>query len=209
MTNLTGNFTTKMNTVTPPRSLILASTSKYRKKLLERLALPFVCEAPKTDESAGENEAPADLVSRLATQKALVVANNNPSSIVIGSDQLAVFEDQVIGKPGDHERALHQLMSFSGQKIDFLTAVTVFCREIGFYEQYTDLTQVCFRTLQHDEIERYLMQEKPYDCAGAFKAEAFGIALFESIKSNDPTALIGLPLIQTAAMLRNAGLSVP
>jgi len=177
--------------------------------LLQRLALPFDCESPKTDETAGANEAPADLVSRLATQKALVVANKNPSAIVIGSDQLAVFEDRVVGKPGNHELALQQLMSFSGQSIEFLTAVTVFCREIGFYEQYTDRTRVCFRSLEEEEIERYLQQEKPYDCAGAFKAEALGITLFESIKSDDPTALIGLPLIQTAAMLRKAGLLAP
>jgi len=177
--------------------------------LLERLALPFVCKSPNTDETAGINESPADLVSRLATQKALVVANSNPSAIVIGSDQVAVFQDQIIGKPGNHELALQQLMSFSGQSIDFLTAVTVFCREIGFYEQHTDSTQVQFRTLQKNEIERYLLQEKPYDCAGAFKAEALGIVLFESIKSNDPTALIGLPLIRTAGMLRNAGLFLP
>jgi len=198
-----------MNTATPPRSLILASTSKYRKMLLQRLALPFECESPKTDESVGANEAPADLVSRLATQKALVVANKNPSAIVIGSDQLAVFEDSIVGKPGNHKLASQQLMSFSGQSIEFLTAVTVFCREIGFYEQYTDCTRVCFRTLEHEEIERYLLQEKPYDCAGAFKAEALGIVLFERIQSDDPTALIGLPLIQTASMLRKAGLLVP
>jgi len=177
--------------------------------LLQRLALPFECESPKTDESVGANEAPADLVSRLATQKALVVANKNPSAIVIGSDQLAVFEDSIVGKPGNHKLASQQLMSFSGQSIEFLTAVTVFCREIGFYEQYTDCTRVCFRTLEHEEIERYLLQEKPYDCAGAFKAEALGIVLFESIQSDDPTALIGLPLIQTASMLRKAGLLVP
>lgn len=198
-----------MNSVTAPRSLILASTSKYRKMLLQRLALPFDCKSPQTDETAGTNEAPADLVSRLATQKALVVANNNPSAIVIGSDQLAVFEERVVGKPGNHETALQQLLSFSGQSIEFLTAVTVFCREIGFYEQYTDCTRVCFRSLEQDEIERYLHQEKPYDCAGAFKAEALGITLFDSIKSDDPTALIGLPLIQTAAMLRKAGLLAP
>ena len=171
--------------------------------------MPFECISPKTDESAGANESPADLVSRLATQKALVIANMNPSAIVIGSDQMAVFEDQVIGKPGDHDAAFQQLLSFSGQKIDFLTAVTVFCREIGFYEQHTDVTRVCFRTLEEQEIERYLLQEEPYDCAGAFKAEALGITLFESIKSDDPTALIGLPLIQTASMLRNAGVLAP
>lgn len=198
-----------MNTVTPPRSLILASTSNYRKMLLQRLALPFDCESPHTDETAGANEAPADVVSRLATQKALVVANKHPAAIVIGSDQLAVFSGQLVGKPGNHELALQQLMSFSGQQVDFLTAVTVFCRELGFYEQYTDCTRVCFRTLRQEEIERYLLQEKPYDCTGAFKAESLGIVLFESIKSDDPTALTGLPLIQTAAMLRKAGLSLP
>jgi len=198
-----------MNSESPPIGLILASTSKYRKMLLQRLALPFECRSPQTDESAGKDEAPADLVSRLATQKALAVANKNPSTIVIGSDQLAVFEGRIVGKPGNHELALQQLSSFSGRSIDFLTAVTVFCREMGFYEQYTDFTQVCFRALQREEIERYLLREKPYDCVGAFKAESLGIVLFESIVSEDPTALIGLPLIQTAAMLRNAGLPVP
>lgn len=177
--------------------------------LLQRLALPFVCHAPHTDESASKDEAPTDLVSRLATQKALVVANKHPSAIVIGSDQVAVFDDQIVGKPGDYEHALQQLLSFSGRNIEFLTAVTVFCREMGYYEQYTDCTRVNFRTLQSEEIERYLLQEKPYDCAGAFKAESLGITLFESINSDDPTALIGLPLIQTAAMLRNAGLLAP
>jgi len=177
--------------------------------LLQRLALPFECHAPQTDESAGLNEAPADLASRLATQKATAVAHENPAAIVIGSDQLAVFDGQIIGKPGSHAAALQQLSSFSGRSIDFLTAVTVLCRENGFSEQYTDHTRVHFISLQHDEIERYLLREKPYDCVGAFKAESLGIVLFESIISEDPTALTGLPLIQTAAMLRKAGLSVP
>ncbi len=198
-----------MNSESPPRRLILASTSKYRKMLLQRLAIPFECHAPQTDESAGLHEAPADLASRLATQKATAVANENPAAIVIGSDQLAVFDGRIIGKPGSHEAASQQLSSFSGRSIEFLTAVTVWCKETGFSEHHTDCTQVCFRTLQHDEIERYLRREKPYDCAGAFKAESLGIVLFESIISEDPTALTGLPLIQTAAMLRKSGLSVP
>lgn len=198
-----------MNSESPPRSLILASSSKYRKTLLQRLALPFDCQSPSTDEAAGKDEAPADLVSRLATQKALVVANKFPAAIVIGSDQLAIFAGQTIGKPGNHESARQQLTSFSGQNVEFLTAVTVFCRELGFYEQYTDSTRVCFRSLQAEEIERYLLQEKPYDCAGAFKAESLGIVLFASIVSDDPTALTGLPLIQTANMLRKAGILLP
>jgi len=198
-----------MNSESPPRRLILASTSKYRKLLLQRLALPFECQAPQTDESAGSDEAPADLASRLASQKATAVANENPAAIVIGADQLAVFDGQIIGKPGNHEAALQQLSSFSGRSIDFLTAVTVLCREKEFSEQYTDRTRVRFRTLQHVEIERYLRREKPYDCTGACKVESLGIVLFESVISDDPTALTGLPLIQTAAMLRKAGLSVP
>lgn len=177
--------------------------------LLQRLALPFTCHAPETDESAGLDEAPADLVSRLASQKATAVAKKYPAAIVIGSDQLAVFDGRIVGKPGGHETALQQLSSFSGHSIDFLTAVTVVCRETTFSEQHTDCTRVSFRTLQREEIERYLLQEEPYDCAGAFKAESLGIALFEKIISEDPTALTGLPLIRTAAMLRKAGLSVP
>lgn len=177
--------------------------------LLQRLALPFTCHAPETDESADAEESPAQLAQRLATQKAAAVAAQHPAAIVIGSDQLAVFEQQVIGKPGNHKVAVQQLSSFSGQNIDFLTAVTVMCTETGFSEHHTDLTRVRFRTLQYDEIERYLQREKPYDCAGAFKAESLGIVLFEHITSTDPTALTGLPLMQTATLLRKAGLAVP
>ena len=177
--------------------------------LLQRLALPFDCHSPDTDESAGPDEAPADLARRLSSQKAQVVAEKNPAAIVIGSDQLAVFGGRIIGKPGNHKAALQQLSSFSGRSVDFLTAVTVLCADKEFSEHYTDHTRVCFRTLQHEEIEHYLLREKPYDCAGAFKAESLGVTLFERIISEDPTALTGLPLIQTAAMLRRAGLSVP
>jgi len=177
--------------------------------LLQRLALPFSCHSPETDESGRADESPTDLAQRLASEKALAIARQYPQAIVIGSDQLAVFAGRIIGKPGSHATALQQLSSFSGRNVEFLTAVTVVCLETGFSGQYTDNTRVCFRTLQHDEIERYLQREKPYDCAGAFKAESLGIVLFERITSEDPTALTGLPLIQTAALLRKAGLPVP
>jgi len=177
--------------------------------LLQRLGVPFTCQAPAIDESARDGERPLDLVSRLAVEKAAAVSHANPQSIVIGSDQVAVFDGRVIGKPGNHARASVQLASFSGQTVEFLTAVSVQNQATGFTVQHVDTTRVGFRHLQHDEIERYLQAEKPYDCAGAFKAESLGVALFEYIRSEDPTALIGLPLIRTAAMLRQAGLQLP
>jgi len=177
--------------------------------LLQRFGIPFDCASPDIDESAADNESPYDLVGRLALQKAEAISQQHPQSIVIGSDQMAVFDGQMVGKPGTHQAAMKQLSSFSGQVVEFLTAVSVLCQQSGFSEQYTDRTRVCFRTLQHDEIDRYLKQEKPYDCAGAFKAESLGIVLFERIISEDPTSLIGLPLIRTAAILRRAGLQLP
>ena len=198
-----------MNTASLPEKLILASTSKYRKMLLRRLGIPFACQSPKTDESAQADETPSKLVIRLAVEKAATVSKQHPGAVVIGSDQLAVFDGQIIGKPGSYEAALEQLTRFSGQLVEFLTAVSVQSIQNGFREHYTDTTRVHFRTLQADEIERYVQQEKPFDCAGAFKAESQGIVLFERITSEDPTALIGLPLIRTAAMLRRAGLQLP
>ena len=177
--------------------------------LLCRLGIPFDCQSPAIDETARYNESPLGLVGRLASQKADTVSKEHPQAVVIGSDQLAVFNGQVIGKPGTHQIALKQLTSFSGQFVEFLTAVSVQCLENSFKELYTDCTRVCFRTLQREEIERYLHKEKPYDCVGAFKAESMGIVLFDLITNEDPTALIGLPLIRTAAMLRRAGLQLP
>ena len=177
--------------------------------LLSRLGIPFECLAPEIDETPGESESPLDLVCRLADEKANTVSNNYPEAIVIGSDQIAVFEDLIIGKPGCYRVALEQLSSFSGQTVKFLTALTVQCLASDFIEQYVDTTRVCFRKIEVEEIERYLKTEKPYDCAGAFKAESLGITLFEKITSDDPTALIGLPLIRTAAILRSAGLQLP
>jgi len=177
--------------------------------LLCRLGIPFECLAPEIDETPGESESPFDLVCRLADEKAKTVSCNYPDAIVIGSDQIAVFEGRIIGKPGCHRVAMEQLSSFSGQVVEFQTALTVRCLADDFIEQHVDTTRVCFRQIEVEEIERYLKTEKPYDCAGAFKAESLGIALFDKITSDDPTALIGLPLIRTAAMLRRAGLQLP
>jgi septum formation protein len=189
--------------------LILASSSKYRVMLLQRFGIPFSCQSPDIDETARNGESPDTLVERLAAWKAEIVSLKYPQAVVIGSDQIAVFNGQMIGKPGSHQAAREQLEAFSGQVIEFLTAVSVQHLESGFSDQHTDCTRVTFRALQDAEIERYLEKEKPYDCAGAFKAESLGIALFERISSEDPTALVGLPLIGTAAMLRRAGFELP
>ncbi len=177
--------------------------------LLQRFGIPFDCQSPDIDETVRNNESPFELVARLATTKAETVNKKHTQAVVIGSDQVAVFDGQIIGQPGNHQAAVEQLTSFSGQVVEFLTAISVQSAECGYKEQYTDCTRVCFRTLQAEEIERYLIKEKPFDCAGAFKAESLGIVLFESINSDDPTALIGLPLIRTAAMLRHAGIQLP
>jgi septum formation protein len=198
-----------MNTESLPERLILASSSKYRKILLERLGLSFECLSPEIDESVQVGESSEDLVVRLAHEKAVAVARSNPHAIVIGSDQIAVFDGHIIGKSGNRKTALKQLGSFSGQSIQFLTAVSVINTQTNFNEQYTDRTRVQFRDLTTEEIERYLEKEAPYDCAGSFKAESLGITLFEQICSEDPTALIGLPLIRTCAMLRRAGIQLP
>ena len=177
--------------------------------LLRRLGIPFDAIAPEIDETVGTHESPADLVARLAFEKADVICQRFPAVMVIGSDQVAVFDGKILGKPGNHAAAFQQLESFSGQSVEFLTAVVTRCQASGFSEQYTDHTMVHFRSLTHAEINRYLETEKPYDCAGAFKAESLGVTLFESIHNDDPTALIGLPLIHVAAMLRRAGMRLP
>lgn len=198
-----------MNSESLSTALILASSSKYRRLLLARLGIPFQCRVPAVDETARPGEHPETLVARLAEEKARVVSQAQPDAIVIGADQIAVFNDQVVGKPGNFSNAFEQLSSFSGQVVEFLTAVSVQNLKTGFLKNHTDRTRVGFRNLADDEIERYLETEKPFDCAGAFKAESLGITLFEHIRSEDPTALIGLPLIRTAAMLRQTGMKLP
>lgn len=177
--------------------------------LLQRLSLPFDCESPSLDETPLLNENPLDYVVRLAFEKAALVAANSPDAIVIGSDQTALFKGAVVGKPGDFKHAFDQLTAFSGQNIEFLTAVCVIHQNTGFEEHFMDTTIVGFRDLQADEIERYLHQEQPFDCAGSFKAESLGSTLFTKVETTDPSAIIGLPLIATAGMLRRAGLSLP
>lgn len=189
--------------------LVLASTSPYRRQLLERFGQRFTVAAPEVDESPLPGETPIDLVNRLARAKAEVVARRNPRSIVIGSDQVAVFGREIIGKPGNPERCIEQLKSVSGQRLTFHTAVHVIQSESGSNDGHLDVTTVHFRKLSDEEIARYVARERPVNCAGGFKAEGLGITLFERIESQDPTALIGLPLIWLSAALRKVGWALP
>jgi septum formation protein len=186
--------------------LILASTSRYRRELLERLRIPFRALAPHTDETPLPGEAPAALAERLALAKARALAAVHPDAVVIGADQVADVDGVAIGKPGNHERAVAQLRAMSGRTIVFQTALAVVRASTGFAEVRRIPVPVRFRTLGDAEIEFYLRTEQPYDCAGSAKCETLGIALLEAIESDDPTALVGLPLIQTASLLRAAGL---
>ena len=191
--------------MTPP-PLILASTSRYRRELLQRLRLPFQTVSPDVDETPQPGESPAALAARLARAKAQDVAERHPGAIVIGSDQVADLDGHPLGKPGSHERAVEQLRRMRGRLVVFQTAVAVACVERGYARCELAPVQVRFRDLGDDEIEAYLRLEQPYDCAGAAKCETLGIALLSSIDSDDPTALVGLPLIRTCEMLREAGL---
>ncbi|MCO5107668.1 MAG: Maf family nucleotide pyrophosphatase [Burkholderiaceae bacterium] len=192
---------------TAATSLILASTSRYRRDLLARLGLPFTVEAPGIDESARPGERPDALALRLAAEKAHAVARRHPAALVIGSDQAATLDGAIaIGKPGNHERAREQLRAASGRTMDFHTALCVARASDGFDERASVATRVRFRRLDEAEIERYLLREQPWDCAGAAKAEGLGIALLEAIEGDDPTALVGLPLIALTRMLRHAGM---
>jgi len=189
-------------------SLILASTSRYRRELLSRLGLPFAVEAPNVDESAHPGERPAALALRLAGEKAHAVAHRHPQALVIGSDQAATLDGAIaIGKPGSHERAREQLRAASGRTMEFHTALCLTREADGFDERASVGTRVRFRRLDGAEIERYLQLEQPWDCAGAARVEGLGIALLEAVEGDDPTALIGLPLIALTGMLRRAGLS--
>jgi septum formation protein len=190
------------------RKLILGSTSAYRRELLERLRIPFTIESPHVDETPHPGERPADLAVRLALAKAQAVAARFPDQVVIGSDQVADLDGQPLGKPGTHERAVAQLRQMRGKTVIFQTAVAVVCQQSGFCQQSLAPVKVVFRDLTDAEIENYLLAEQPYDCAGSAKSEGLGIALLERIDNDDPTALIGLPLIRTAALLRAAGLDL-
>ena len=177
--------------------------------MLQRLQLDFSVEAPEVDETRLDNEMPIDLVRRLANKKARAISALHPAAVVIGSDQVAVFEGQVIGKPGSRSRALRQLGKFSGHSIEFLTAVSVLCAESGYSNDAVITSEAKFRTLSLAEIERYLEMDNPLDCAGGFKSEAGGSSLLEYLRSDDPTAIIGLPLITVAELLRQNGFRLP
>ena len=192
----------------PQRALILGSTSVYRKELLGRLRIPFGTVSPEVDETPLPGESPTDLAQRLALAKARAVAQRHPAAVVIGSDQVADLNGEPLGKPGTHTRAVAQLQRMRGQTVVFQTAVAVICLATGFSQTALTPVRVVFRDLSDAEIENYLQAEQPYDCAGSAKSEGLGIALLDSIDSDDPTALVGLPLIRTARMLRAAGIEL-
>jgi septum formation protein len=194
--------------VTDMPRLILASTSRYRRELLERLCLPFEVRAPAVDETPLNGEAPRALAERLALAKAQAIAALHADAIVIGSDQVAELDGRPIGKPHTHERAVEQLTAMSGRQVVFQTAVAVVRRDAHFARAMLTPVTVTFRDLSALEIETYLRAEQPYDCAGSAKSEGLGIALLAAIDSDDPTALIGLPLIRTCQLLREAGLDI-
>ena len=189
--------------------LILASTSVYRRSLLERLGVPFTALPPETPEDTLSGELPPDRALRLATAKAQAIASHRPDAVVIGSDQVAALGSKVLDKPGDAARCRAQLTAASGSSARFHTACAVIAPQAGIRMVHIDTTTVFFRTLSDQEIERYVERERPFDCAGGFRAEGLGISLFESIESRDPTGLIGLPLIWLACALRRAGFRLP
>jgi septum formation protein len=190
------------------RRLILASTSRYRKELLARLGLPFEVAAPGVDEDVLRGEAPADTALRLSVLKARAVQARYADALIIGSDQVASSGDQRLGKPGNHDNSVRQLRSLSGKAAEFHTAVSLLDSKTSQIQSKVVLCRVFFRTLDDRRIESYLSREQPYDCAASAKAEALGIALIARMETDDPTSLIGLPLIALTEMLERAGLPV-
>lgn len=191
-----------------PRTVVLGSTSRYRHELLSRLRLPFETARPEVDETPLPGEPPQALARRLALAKAKEVARRFPEAVVIGSDQVADLDGEPLGKPGTHERAVAQLRRMRGQTVVFQTAVAVVCTATGFEQLDLAAVRVVFRDFDEGEIERYLRAEEPYDCAGSAKSEGLGIALLARIDNDDPSALVGLPLIRTCHMLRAAGVPI-
>ncbi len=195
-----------MTSSEPHRPIILGSTSRYRKELMQRLGIPFRTAAPDVDETPHPGEATHETATRLALAKARAVARQHPDAVVIGSDQVADLDGHALGKPGTHARATEQLRRMRGHTVVFQTAVAVVCLESRFERVELAPVVVKFRPLSDTEIESYLLREQPYDCAGSAKSEGLGIALLDAIESDDPTALVGLPLIRTCNMLRAAGI---
>ena len=188
--------------------LILGSSSPYRKKLLEKLPVSFAVYTPDIDETPLADESPEALVERLSIAKAKAVAVNHPGALIISSDQIAIFDGQILGKPGNHDNATHMLSSFSGKIVRFETGLCLYNAQSDVVQYKSVPTIVHFRKLSADIIERYLTIDKPYQCAGSFQAEGLGIVLFDKLESQDPNALIGLPLIELTTMLANEGFDV-
>ena len=186
--------------------ILLASSSPYRRQLLQKLGIDFEWDSPNVDESPQPNESPIELVCRLAEAKARHFTSTHPEHIIIGSDQIALYNQQIIGKPHTHTTALTQLQNFSGQEITFITSLYLFNSAKNRSQIRTESYKVRFRKLTIKQIENYLQREQPYDCAGSFKSEGLGICLFEKLEGNDPNTLIGLPLIALTAMLTNEGI---
>jgi MAF protein len=191
------------------RRLLLASSSPYRRELLSRLRLTFDCNAPEIDETAHAEELPEQLVRRLAREKAQALAGTHPDHLIIGSDQVAVLEHNILGKPHTFERAKQQLQACSGKSVSFLTGLALLDSRTGTAQVDCITFTVHFRALNDQQIERYLLAEQPFDCAGSFKAEGLGISLFRFTEGSDVTSLIGLPLIRLVDMLNHAGIEVP
>lgn len=189
--------------------LVLASTSPFRRELLTRLQIDFIQDSPEVDETPLDNENTVQLCQRLAIAKALALSKKHPQHLIIGSDQAATFNSEIIGKPITHANATQQLQNFSGQKLVFHTGLCLLNSETGLFQHHVETFNVYFRTLTPAQIERYLQAEQPYQCAGSFKSEGLGICLFERLEGNDPTSLIGLPLIRLVTMLQQEGVLAP
>ncbi|MEX0731140.1 MAG: Maf family nucleotide pyrophosphatase [Aquisalimonadaceae bacterium] len=193
----------------PTPALVLASASTHRRALLRRFGLPFVSDSPDIDEQRLQGEAPEAYVRRLSEAKARTVAERHRNAVIIGSDQTAVLGDRVLGKPGGHEQAVRQLLDASGKRVEFLTGMCVLDTRTGDFHVDMVPYSVRFRELDMEMVERYLEKEPAYDSAGSFHSEALGITLFEAMQGDDPTALVGLPLIMLAHRLRQAGYALP
>lgn len=188
------------------KDLVLASTSVYRKACLEKLGLPFTCDTPHCDETPHGNESAEQLVTRLAEKKARSIAHKHPHALIIGSDQVACIDNQIVGKPLDHDTAIEQLNAASGKTVRFFTGLCLFDGHDQTCQLEVETFDVKFRHLSQQQIEGYLRKEQPYYCAGSFKSEGLGICLFERLAGRDPNTLIGLPLILLSEMLRNKGI---
>ncbi len=187
-------------------SLVLGSSSRYRKQLLDKLGIPFIQDSPDIDETPQADENAAALAERLAIDKAKALADKHPNSLIIGSDQVATFSGRIIGKPHTKDNAKSQLMQFSGQSVTFLTGLCLYNSQTGSHQSLVEPFNVHFKELTERQVERYIEQEQPLDCAGSFKSEGLGITLFSQLEGRDPNSLIGLPLIALTEMLINEGM---